>query len=265
MAIIHFSFHQQEFKMTYTSVITHMNDHHTAELAALVKKYGNVKEVNDATLLSVDDNGLDIGFNGGEKLRVEFLKPTTQEGLKEAIIALCKTAQDERDFSRIKEQFEEFMRSFNSVCLATANKQGEVLCSYAPFVTTPKGNFIYVSEVSEHFDNLTQNPTNIEVMFLEDECKAAAVIFRKRLRYRATASLVERGAFFDEIFDTLEANIGGGAIKTIRNLLDFHLIELKFGKGRFVKGPGQAYDIDGEKVTHATAGANGNPHKFPHK
>lgn len=87
----------------------------------------------------------------------------------------------------------EFMLSFNSVSLATLSADKEVVCSYAPFVNTPWGNYIYISEVSEHFNNIKENPNNIEIMFLEDESKAASVILRKRLRYKVKASFIERG------------------------------------------------------------------------
>lgn len=101
-------------------------------------------------------------------------------------------------------------------------------------------------------------------MFLEDESKAASVILRKRLRYRVNASFLERGERFDQIYDEFEKQTGGeGGIKTIRKMLDFHLVKLEFKKGRFVKGFGQAYDIENGNVTHV--GASGNPHKFPHK
>lgn len=52
---------------------------------------------------------------------------------------------------------------------------------------------------------------------------------------------------------------GEGGIKTIRKMLDFHLVKLEFKKGRFVKGFGQAYDIENGNVAHV--GASGNRHK----
>ncbi len=98
------------------------------------------------------------------------------------------------------------------------------------------GNYIYISEVSEHFNNIKVNPNNIEIMFLEDESKAASVILRKRLRYRVNASFLERGERFDQIYDEFEKQTGGeGGIKTIRKMFDFHLVKLEFKKGRFVK------------------------------
>lgn len=250
--------------MNYESIISHMNEHHRSNLVDLCKKFGGVEDVKEVFLKGVDFNGLDIVYNGDENLRVEFPKKADESTIKDTIIALCMSAKSTGNTSGVEKELKEFMLSFNSVALATLNKNGEVACSYAPFVSTQWGNFIYISEVSEHFENIKANPDNIEIMFLEDESKAASVILRKRLRYRVRASFIERGEEFDRIYDEFEGQTGGeGGIKTIRKMLDFHLVKLEFGKGRFVKGFGAAYDIENGTVKHV--GANSNPHKFPHK
>lgn len=249
--------------MDFQSIISHMNDHHQSNLIDLCKKFGGVEKVQNARLKSVDFEGLDIIYNDKENLRVEFPKKADENSIKDTIIALCMGVKAEKS-GDLAEEIKAFMLSFNSVCLATLSPNGEVVCSYAPFVSTEFGNFIYISEVSEHFANIKHNPNNLEAMFLEDESKAASVILRKRLRYRTQASFIDRGELFDKIYDEFERQTGGsGGIKTIRNMLDFHLVKLDFIKGRFVKGFGQAYDIKGDEITQV--GAMGNPHKFPHK
>lgn len=250
--------------MSFESIISHMNDHHKSNLIDLCKKFGGIENAQDAYLKSVDFNGLDIVYNGSENLRVEFPKKADESTIKDTIISLCMGAKSTQDTSGVEKEVEEFKLSFNSVALATLNPQGEVVCSYAPFVSTELGDYIYISEVSEHYENIKSNPNNIETMFLEDESKAASVILRKRLRYRTKASFLERGEKFDKIYDEFERQTGGeGGIKTIRKMLDFHLVKLEFGKGRFVKGFGAAYDIENGKISHI--GASKNPHKFPHK
>lgn len=250
--------------MNFENIISHMNDHHKANLIDLCKKFGGIDEVQNVFLKSVDFDGLDIVYNNNENLRVEFPKKADESTIKDTIISLCMGAKTSSDLSAIAKEVRDFMLSFNSVCLATLSAQGEVVCSYAPFVSTPLGNYIYISEVSEHFNNIKANSNNIEIMFLEDESKAASVILRKRLRYKVRASFVNRGETFDKIYDEFERQTGGeGGIKTIRKMLDFHLVKLEFAKGRFVKGFGQAYDIENEKIIHV--GASANPHKFPHK
>ncbi|MDO4674166.1 HugZ family heme oxygenase [Campylobacter sp.] len=249
--------------MNFEGIISHMNAHHRANLVDLCKKFGGLDEVREVFLKSVDFNGLDIVYNGDEILRVEFPQKADESTIKDTIITLCMGAKSTGDTSGVEKELKEFMLSFNSVCLATLNVRGEVVCSYAPFVSTQWGNYIYISEAGEHFENIKTNPNNIEIMFLEDESKAASVILRKRLRYRSRASFLERGEEFDKVYDEFERQTGGeGGIKTIRKMLDFHLVKLEFIKGRFVKGFGEAFDIEGDKITQVGAK---NPHQFPHR
>lgn len=190
--------------MSFESIISHMNDHHQSNLIDLCKKFGAVKDPKGVRLVGVDFEGLDIAYNDKENLRIEFPKKANEETLKDAIIELCMSAKTKKDLSGVAREAKEFMLSFNSVSLATLSADKEVVCSYAPFVNTPWGNYIYISEVSEHFNNIKENPNNIEIMFLEDESKAASVILRKRLRYKVKASFIERGEVFDKIMMNLK-------------------------------------------------------------
>lgn len=144
----------------------------------------------------------------------------------------------------MKDEINTFKAHFNSVCLATLNAKGEVICSYAPIIQTKNGDYLYISELSEHFEGIKTHADNIEVLFVEDESKAASVILRKRLRLKARASIMQRDAQFEQIFDEFEQqNANDEGIKAIRHLLDFHLIKLEYKSGRFVKGFGQAYEL----------------------
>ncbi|ASQ29729.1 iron-responsive cellular heme oxygenase [Campylobacter avium LMG 24591] len=252
--------------MSFESVISHMNSHHKENLVDLCKKFGGIKEPKNVSLKGVDYEGLDIEYNDKEILRVDFPKKCDESTLKNAIIELCQGAKPKPDLATIKQELLDFKKEFGSVCMATVSKEGEVVCSYAPIIQCEAGDFIYISSVAEHFANIKNNPNNVEVMFLEDESKAASVIVRKRLRYKSELEFVSRDdALFDKVYDEFEKQRGsGGGIKTIRGMLDFHLIKLSYKQGRFVKGFGQAYDID-EKGELSFAGAGGMPHKFPHK
>ena len=57
----------------------------------------------------------------------------------------------------------------------------------------------------------------------------------------------------------LNQTSGKGGTKQISTMQDFHLFKLEFKKGRFVKGFGGAYDINGDEISlpHLK-----NPHKF---
>lgn len=245
--------------MSYESMITHMNNHHQNEMIALCKKFGNAIEVNDVRLESVDLAGLNLVYNGDISLRIEFPQKATDDTLKDSIISICQSANTP-DTSAIAKEIAEFKQEFGSILIASVDENGQAICSYAPLMQLDNKAYIYISAVAEHFQSISNNPEKIEVMFLEDECKAKSVILRKRLKYRAKAHFIKReSSEFENALNSLESAMGGaGGIKTIRQMTDFHLIELQLGLGRFVKGFGQAYDIlpNGE-IRHV---GGGNPH-----
>lgn len=252
--------------MSFESILAHMNEHHQSELIALCKKYGNPQvEVQNAKLVGVDFVGLDIVYNDNVSLRVEFPQKADEKSLKDSIISLCQGAKAP-DLGGIADEIESFKKEFGSIIIASIDKQGNAISSYSPLMQVDGQLYIYISEVAEHFESISANPSKIEVMFLEDESKAKSVILRKRLKYRANAVFIERDSSeFDKALNSLESAMGGaGGIKTIRKMSDFHLIRLELGLGRFVKGFGAAYDIlpSGE-IKHV--GGSGNPHQVnPH-
>ncbi|PAF46360.1 HugZ family heme oxygenase [Helicobacter sp. 12S02634-8] len=251
--------------MEFQSIITHMNDHHQLELIGLLKKFGQIHSPQDTKLLSVDALGMDIGYDGSKSLRIEFPQKVSdgnmREGLKNAIIEMCQSIPKTLDIQAVQKDIEAFINACGSVIISSVHASGEVVCSYAPLLRGNGKYYIYISEVSEHYESLRANPKNVEVMFLEDESKAKSVILRKRLRYKTEVTFIERGEEFENVFDNFVADNGGaGGIKTIRNMMDFHLVGLEFKKGRFVKGFGQAYDIIDGKISYI--GGDGNPHKI---
>ncbi len=249
--------------MSYETIINHMNKKHKDSLIALCKKFGNTGEIKEVYLKSVDLSGLDIVYNGND-LRIEFPYKATNDNLTNAIISLCQLAQNTHDFKTINNDIKEFIDSCSSINIASINKDGNVIISYAPFVKYNENYYIYISEIADHFSSILANPNNIEIMFIQDESKASSIILRVRLKYRARAIFLKRDSEeFNIILDAFENKNGStGVIKMIRNMADFHLVKLDFYQGRFVKGFGQAYDINNGVISFA--GSNGNPHKFEH-
>lgn len=168
------------------------------------------------------------------------------------------------DPASIEAKIAEFKSGFNSVFISSLGKNGEVLSSYAPLIQSKHGDFIYISSVADHYENIISNPNNISIMFLEDECAAASPIVRKRLRYKASASKIERDSeLFNSVFDEFEAKLGSNrAIAQIRAMGDFAMFKLELSTGRAVFGFGKAYDINNGVITQATGA---NPHNMPHK
>ncbi|WP_257404257.1 HugZ family heme oxygenase [Campylobacter lari] len=248
--------------MNFSTIIEHMNSHHQSNLIDLCKKFSNSKEIEKAILQSVDFEGLDIIYNDDQTLHINFPTKADINTIKDIIIELCVNAKSD-GLENIHQEIDEFIAQYNSIILATLTENGETTCSYAPFFRFQSENYIYISQISEHFHNIKTNPNNIEVMFLEDECKASSITLRKRLRYKASASILERDTEFDKKYDEFEKQTKDDkAVKMIRTMLDFHLIKLNFHNGRFVKGFGKAYDIQDGKIIHIKGK---HPHQFSHK
>lgn len=155
------------------------------------------------------------------------------------------------DKEEIKKEIDKFESEFKSVILGTISKDGEVDVTYAPYLKYEGEGYIYISEIGDHFNNLTENTQKFEIMFLEDEKEASSILARKRLRYNVTADFQKRDERFESILDVFEEKIGN-AIKIVRKMEDFHLIKLNVIDGRFVKGFGQAFNIKGNDVIQMT-------------
>lgn len=152
---------------------------------------------------------------------------------------------------------EEFINSFKSVILGTVSKDGEIDVTYAPHFKIDGEHYIYISEIGDHYTNLTENNQKFEIMFLQEEKEALSIIARKRARFNVTAEFLPRDEKFEKIMDIFEENIGE-TFRIIRKMEDFHLVRLNVLDGRYVKGFGQAYllkngvasQITGDKKTH---------------
>lgn len=244
----------QGANMSVETIKEHMNSHHINEMIKLVKKYANI-DCQNPILKDVTQSGMDIEANG-ERVFIPFPGQIDEKEYKQAIIDLCMDM--DASPSDLKLDIEGFMNEFNSVILSTLSSQNEVLITYAPVLRDGDDLYIYISEVADHYSSIKANPENIEIMFLEDEAKAKSVIARKRLRYRVKATFMQRGELFDKVYDNFVERVGkSGGVGQIRNMLDFHLIKLELGKGRFVRGFGQAYDLNGKNIQPALT-------KMPH-
>lgn len=247
------------------NIISHMNSHHQNELLGLAKKFGNITQCTNIALVGVDTKGLDISCDG-KMIRVDFPKEVEMSQLKDAIIEICSSVPKTMQYDEIQKEMLEFRDSFGSVIIASVDQNKQAVASYAPLLKYKDRFFIYISEVAEHYASIKANPNAIEVLFLQDEKEAKSVILRKRLKYKTHVEFKEKDALFDAIFDQFEAkHTSAGGLKSIRKMGDFHLIELHFQEGRFVKGFGAAYDIDKEGNLKFAAETDGNPHSMPHK
>lgn len=146
---------------------------------------------------------------------------------------------------QVREEMLEFRNGFGTCIIASVDRNGYAISSYAPIINNDGRFYLYISQVAEHFDSIRTNPDKIEIMFIQDESKAHSFLLRKRLRYKARAFILQRDSDeFTKTLRILEENMHGkGGIKNVKRMLDFHLIRLEFLGGRYVKGFGAAYDV----------------------
>ena len=256
-------------KMSIDSIKTHMNSHHVEELKVLVRQYGSFDPAS-VSLEGLSAEGLTILADGREVF-APFPSKTEEKDYKNAIIALCTSASKaagapKDDTSKLKAEIEGFKDSVLTIVLSTLSPEGQPNVSYASLLRYEGQDFIYISQVAEHYANLRANPS-LQIMFIEDESKAKTILARKRLVYNATAEFLPRDDFFDKVYDSFEKKAGASSgVGQVRGMMDFHLVRLNLKDGRFVKGFGKAYNlgVDGS-ISHIGGGAGASgPHGNPH-
>ena len=131
-----------------------------------------------------------------------------------------------------------------TLSLATVSAEGISDIGYAPFVFDTENCFyIYVSELASHTRNLMVRP-NVSVMLLRPEAETSNLFARERLIFQCKAQFIERSDIhFDrkltEFYDRF-----GNIMDLLKNLRDFHLVQLIPEQGRYIAGFGLAYAID---------------------
>lgn len=136
-----------------------------------------------------------------------------------------------------------FPEKFQSVILATVSDQGVPHSSYAPFVMdSDKNMYILASTLAIHTQNL-RSTGKASVLFIEDERDSPKIFARPRLTFDCTVIEIER----DTPEWTTKVNQlqdrQGEIVGMIRQLLDFHLLQLTPTGGRFVSSFGKIFDI----------------------
>lgn len=248
--------------MSVTSIIEHMNNHHSSELIGLVKLYGGF-EVKSATLVEVNENGMKIQADEKEVF-APFPTKTEEKDYKDEIIKLCMSIS--KKDSQISDEIESFKEEFNTVLLTSLSKDNKPHISYSPLLRYNGEYYLYISEVAAHCQNLRTNSNAVQIMFIEDESKAKSILARKRLTYDIDVEFMPKDSLFDKIYDSFENRVGkGGGVSQVRTMQDFHLVKIHFKTGNFVKGFGQAYTIDSNNKIHHIGGSGGMPHAMPHK
>jgi hypothetical protein len=139
---------------------------------------------------------------------------------------------------KVQEQLNSFTSNFLSVVISTITKEQKPYTSYAPFVFHDGQYYFLISMIAKHYENLKADQ-NASIMFIEDETQTTNIFFRKRLSYAVSTILdVKDGLVKNEFVKRF------GDMASMLFKMDFLIVKCDINNGRFVIGPGQAYDID---------------------
>ena len=141
-----------------------------------------------------------------------------------------------------------FRQQQKSLILATQSPQSLPLASYAPFIEDEQGNFyLLLSGLAGHSVNLQyhqQQQSTLSILLIEDEQTARNIFARKRLSYTCNVDIWSREhPQWQEKIDALQARFGK-TIEVLADLGDFRLYCLRPIKGQYVRGFGQAYELE---------------------
>ena len=105
--------------MDFSKILEHLNNHHQDNLKDLCKKFGNANTISNVQATKVDFEGITLCYNENKTLKIDFEKKADEKTLKDTIIQLCLSVKSNLDTQAIKEELEEFMRGFKSICIAS--------------------------------------------------------------------------------------------------------------------------------------------------
>jgi len=131
--------------------------------------------------------------------------------------------------------------------LATLGESGDPQASYAPCVWHDGDCYLFLSALSGHTGNLMRD-SRISLMLLEDAGTAPNPFARKRISLRGKADTVARE---EERCAAVLAEFRrrfGEIVQLLESLPDFTLFRIRLESGSFVRGFGQAYQLEGAKL-----------------
>ena len=157
--------------------------------------------------------------------------------------------QSSTPMEEVLDAYHGFPEKFQSVILATVSDQGAPHASYAPFVMdSDKKIYILASTLAVHTQDLCTTG-KASALFIEDERDSPKIFARTRLTLDCTVTALERDTPEWTVKVNQLQDRQGEIVGMIRQLLDFHLLQLTHMGGRFVSSFGKIFDIDEDLTT----------------
>lgn len=144
---------------------------------------------------------------------------------------------------------DKFLQTLRSVILATLDVESKPFTSYAPFVRTGEGFYVFISDIARHSENLKRDGS-VALFFAEDESKCEQIFARKRVSLQGNARLIGRNeALFSDVMKRFESRFDANLVKMLQSMSDFNLFEIIPAGGEAVFGFGEAYEIEGADLS----------------
>ncbi|MBF0220112.1 MAG: pyridoxamine 5'-phosphate oxidase family protein [Gammaproteobacteria bacterium] len=153
------------------------------------------------------------------------------------------TVKENHDLVAVEQELTALRHRFHTLLLATVNDDGTPEATSAPYLEEGAYFYLFVSELAPHTRNLL-NRHQASVLFIENEDEASNPFARKRLSYQCHAKEIPANdPDYGVILDKMEQQFGK-LLQTLRQLQDFHLLQLQPQQGHYVAGFGRAFTID---------------------
>jgi putative heme iron utilization protein len=144
----------------------------------------------------------------------------------------------------ISNEIVSMIESRKSLMLSSLTEEGLPYASYAPFAIGDNCLYVLISEIAVHGKNLQLNP-DASVLIIEDEDSAEELFARLRVVLKVNAQVMAVDSDGWNIGLNALTDRHGDRISSLSQMGDFKLFKLNPMGGRYVKGFGRAYQIEG--------------------
>jgi len=153
-----------------------------------------------------------------------------------------KDQSQNNDQEQLLKDIGQLTSSFQTVLMGTCSREGDPEISYSPCVIVDSVLYVFVSELSVHTGNLRDNP-RASLLFIENESECQNLHARRRVTYRAGASLIPRDdPEWVRILQEFEGRFGE-IIPLLQSLPDFHLFRFATDSATIVRGFADAHTV----------------------
>jgi len=140
--------------------------------------------------------------------------------------------------------YQQLIKSQQTLILSTVTEQGKPESSYAPYVRDKQGVFyIYVSELASHTQNMLKTAT-ASILFIQPEKACKNLFARERVVFDCSVSEVQKQdeCYYKQML-IMKGELGE-TVELLQSLPDFHLLALTPINGKYIAGFGKAFSID---------------------